>query len=54
MENIKKNRRSIKEITKEVLKINNRRPAVEELNDVVKIINENAYAEVDELEQFRN
>jgi len=45
MEDIKKNRRSIKEIKKDMLKIIKRRPTEEELIDLVKIINENAIPE---------
>lgn len=42
MEDIKRNRRSIKEISEDMQKINNRKPTKEELIDLVKIINENA------------
>lgn len=48
MEDIKRNRRSIKEITEDMLKINNRKPTKEELIDLVKIINENAIPEDEE------
>lgn len=45
MEDIKKNRRSIKEIKEDMLKINKRKSTEEELIDLVKIINENAIPE---------
>lgn len=48
MEDIKRNRRSIKEITEDMLKINKRKPTKEELIDLVKIINENAIPEDEE------
>jgi len=48
MEDIKINRRSIKEIREDMLKINDRRPSKEELIDLVKIINENAIIENEE------
>lgn len=45
MEDIKRNRRSIKEIRDDMLKINDRKPTKEELIDLVKIINENSIPE---------
>ena len=45
MEDIKKNRRSIKDIKEDMLKINKRKPTEQELIDLVKIINENAIPE---------
>lgn len=49
MEEIKRNRRSIKEITEEMLNVNKRKPSEKELNDLVKIINDNAIPENCEL-----
>ena len=53
MEDIKKNRRSIKEITEDMLKINSRKPSKEELINLVNVINENAIID-DEEESDKN
>ncbi|OFZ26742.1 MAG: hypothetical protein A2381_17280 [Bdellovibrionales bacterium RIFOXYB1_FULL_37_110] len=42
MKDIKKIRRSIKEIKEDMLEINKRRPTEKELIDLVKIINKNS------------
>lgn len=53
MEDIKRNRRSIKEIREDMLKINDCKPTKDELIDLVKIINENAIPEdEDELKKI--
>jgi hypothetical protein len=49
MEETKKKRRSIKEITEDMIKINQRKPSKEELIDLVNIINENAEPEENEI-----
>ena len=45
MKDIKKNRRSVKEIKEDMLEINKRRPTEKELIDLVKIINKNSISE---------
>jgi len=45
MDDIKRNRRSVKEIYEDMEKINKRKPTEEELIELVKIINENSISE---------